>query len=419
MDRKRITKRIVDATRVPAEGEQRVWDTDLSGFCLRVYATGRKVYAVKYRLGAKQRWATIGEHGNPWTPDEARDEAEEIIRAAKKGLDAVAERKTRPTETVNELIDWYLKEGPRLKPAKRPASWAQDKSNLDRHVRPLIGRAVAAGISSHDLARMVSDITAGSTADDVKTGPRGRAIVRGGAGIAQRVYSTTRAMFSTAIEAGRMKGPNPASGLKLAARPAAERYLTDSQASDLIAALAALEAEGTITPRQAAIFRLLLMTGARRREIAALRWSEVDWDNKRLVLPPERTKAGGRSGTRMIALGASAISILRDLEKTRKGREPFVFPASKGRSGATTAEAKVWREKVLPKAKLEGVRIHDLRHSFASFALSDGASLALIGKALGHANSRATERYAKLSDDPVRDLAERIGSRLEYRDENG
>lgn len=412
MERKKLTKRVVDAASTPAAGEARVWDDALPGFCLRVYPTGRKVYAVKYRLGGSQRWATIGEHGKPWTPDEARDEATDILRAASRGVDLMAERKATPSIPVTDLIDRYLDEGPRDKPDKRASSWAQDKSNLNRHTRPLIGKLQAGKVTRSDISAMVADITAGKTAQDEKTGPRGRAIVRGGAGIAARVFSTTRAMFAWAIDKGFLPGPNPCGGVKLAARADAERFLTEKQAVGLLKALDELEGEGDLTKRQAAIFRLLLLTGARRREIAGLMWSEVDLEGERLILPPERTKAGGKRGNRRIALNSAAVAILSDLASGRKAREPYVFPASKGKSGATTAEAKLWREKVLPRAGLVGVRIHDLRHSFASFALADGASLAVIGKALGHATSRATERYAKLTDDPLRALAEKVGQRF-------
>lgn len=412
MERKRLTKRTVDAVTAPATGEARVWDDALTGFCLRVYASGRKVYALKYRLGAAQRWATIGEHGDPWTPDTARDEATDILRAASRGVDLLAERKAAPSMAVGDLIDRYLADGPGDKPGKRAASWAQDRSNLQRHTRPLIGTKRAGEVSRADITAMVAAITRGDTATDEKTKARGRAIVRGGAGIAARTFSTTRAMFAWAIEKGLLTGANPCGGVKLAARPDAERFLTEGQAGAIFDALADLEAEGAIQPRQAAIFRLLMLTGARRREIAGLMWSEVDLEGQRLILPPERTKAGGASGSRRIALNAPAVTILSDLARERRAREPYVFPASKGKSGATTAEAKVWREKVLPRAGLTGVRIHDLRHSFASFALADGASLAMIGKALGHATARATERYAKLSDDPVRAMAERIGKRF-------
>lgn len=411
MKRQKLTKRAVDAATVPATGESRVWDDELTGYCLRIYPSGRKVYALKYRVAGRQRWMTIGEHGNPWTPDDARATAKTALLEAGSGSDPSLKKRLRDDLTVSKLIALYLDEGPRSKPDKRAGSWASDRSNLERHVKPTIGRRLVSGLSKNDITRMTAAITNGDTAAIEKTKPRGRAVVTGGAGIAARCFSTARAMFAWSIEEGYSLAPNPCAGVKLAARPSAERFMSEVQALDLMKALAALEAEKVISTRQAAIFRLLLLTGARRVEIAGLRWSEVDFDRQRLVLPPARTKAGGKSGERRITLNTAAVAILKDLEKTRN-RDKFVFPATKGESGHTTAEGKVWREKVLPRAKLTGVRIHDLRHSFASFALADGASLALIGKALGHASSRATERYAQLADDPLRSMTELMADRF-------
>lgn len=411
MDKKRLTKRVVDAAAKPATGEVRVWDDDLAGFCLRVYASGRKVYALKYRVAGRQAWMTIGEHCEALTPDQARDIAKDALHLARKGTDPTAAKKVKDDLTVAKLIDLYLEEGPKTKPNKRDISWRQDRSNLMRHVKPILGKRLVSGLAKADLTRMVSAISAGETATVEKTKARGKALVTGGGGTAARSYSTARAMFSWAIEQGHTVGPNPCGGVKLAARPSVERFLSNDQALALLKALTELEAEGEISARHASIFKLLLMTGARRVEIAGLRWSEVDFERSRLVLPPERSKAGGKMGDRRITLNSAALAILRDLEKTRD-RALYVFPATKGASGHTTAEGKIWREKVLPRAKLPGVRIHDLRHSFASFALADGASLALIGKALGHASSRTTERYAQLADDPVREMAERMADRF-------
>lgn len=408
---RRLTKTVIDAVPIPATGEVRVWDKDLSGFCLRVYASGRKVYAIKYRVAGRQRWLTLGEHGNPWTAEKARADAATALLEASRGTDPAAEKRLRDDMTVAKLIALYLEEGPKAKPGKRAISWAQDKSNLNRHVKPLIGSRLVSGLGKSDLTGMVGAITVGKTATVEKTKARGKATVTGGGGTAARSYSTARAMFSWAIEEGYMKPPNPCGGVKLAARPSVERFLSLSQAMTLLKALSELEAEGEVSARHAAIFRLLLLTGARRTEIAGLRWSEVHFERACLVLPPERSKSGEKSGERRITLNDAAVTILKDLEKTKStGR--YVFPAIKGKSGHTTAEGKIWREKVLPRAKLPGVRIHDLRHSFASFALADGASLALIGKALGHASSRTTERYAKLADDPLRAMAEKMGERF-------
>ena len=426
MDKLKITKRVVDAASPPTSGERRIWDSEIAGFCLRIYPpslrpgaaapTARKVFAVKYRVKGVQRWLNLGEYGDgpgKLTPDEARKAAGAVIVDARRGIDASETRKREDGLTVTDLIERYLKEGPRDKADKRASSWASDRTNLERHVSPLIGTKRAADVDRDDINSMVADITTGKTARDVKTGKRGRSIVTGGAAVADRAFSITRAMFNWSIDKGLIDGPNPCAKIKRRILASVERFLSDEEAQRLIVALAGLEAEGAITPQQASIFRLLLLTGARRAEIAGLRWSEVDYDRKRIDLPISRTKAGGKNGERRIPLNAPAIAILKDLERTRTARAVYVFPATKGKSGHTTSEAKVWREKVITRAKLPGLRIHDLRHSFASFALADGASLYLIGKALGHASSRTTERYAHLADDPVRDMAETVGKRFE------
>ena len=183
----RITKRAVDSMTAPSEGEARIWDTDLKGFLLRVYPTGRKVYAVKCRVGRLQRIHTIGEHGSPWTPDMARKAAAEAIRLARAGRDPSAEKKAaKAALTVADLIDRYLADGPATKPAKRASTWAIDASNLDRHIRPLLGRKIANAVSKADAARSIRDIADGKTAKNERTGPRGRARVTGGEGVARR-----------------------------------------------------------------------------------------------------------------------------------------------------------------------------------------------------------------------------------------
>lgn len=425
MTKQKLTKRVVESAPVPTAGEGRIWDSEISGFCLRVYPGTevraghpardvRKIFAVKYRVRGIQRWLTLGEYGDgpsKLTADRARKEAASVVVDARRGIDPSEARRRIVGLTVSGLVELYLENGPDDKPTKRESSWAMDRTNLERHVVPLLGKLALDTVTRDHITSMIRSITAGKTAKDVKTKARGRSIVKGGAGIADRTYSTLRATFNWAIDKGHFAGPNPCSKVERKIRPAVERFLSESQARDLITALDDLEAQAMISERQGAVYRLLLLTGARRNEIAGLRWSEVDFDRRRLVLPPSRTKAGGRTGDRRIALNDMAFGILERLSKTR-GRSQFVFPASRGDNGYATSESKIWRDKVLPKARLEGVRIHDLRHSFASFALADGASLPMIGKALGHANSRATERYAHLSDDPVRALAERIGARF-------
>lgn len=431
--RAKISKRTVDAAAIPGEGESRIWDTELKGFCLRVYpesrkaAKGRKVYAVKYRVGRTQRWFTIGEHGSPWTPDGAREAADTVLHDAGKGIDhQAAKLERRADATVGELIDLYLAEGPTAKPSKRASSWAQDKSSLERHVRPLLGRKIARDLRPVDVTRMAKEITDGATAKDVKTGKRGRAIVRGGPAVAARTVATLSAMLAWGMAHGGLKAiANPASGAgaKLAKASPKERFLSSDEAAGLFAVISAMTAEKALNLAHADAFRLLMLTGARRSEIAGLRWSEVDFDRNRLLLPPERTKAGQKSGERRIALNSVAKEILvrrrADADaREAKGREerrnvppsPFVFPAHRG-EGHTIGLQKAWAN-VRTRAKLAGVRIHDLRHSYASFAIADGASLFMVGKALGHADSRVTERYAHLAGDALDLIAERAARRM-------
>jgi integrase len=256
------------------------------------------------------------------------------------------------------------------------------------------------------LARMGKDITDGATTADVKTVFRGRAIVRGGSGAAIRTLSTVKAMLNWAIAQGLLTD-NPAKGIELPRRPVKERFLSDVESIRLFETLLAMEADKSLNATHADVFRMLALTGARRTEIAGLRWSEVDLNRGRLVLPPSRTKAGEKTGDRRIALGSAARLIL---EVRRGSNETFVFPAHRG-GGHIVGLQKIW-ERVRTRAGLPGVRIHDLRHSYASFAIADGASLFMVAKALGHADTRVTERYSHIQGDALSDLAERAERRM-------
>ena len=419
----KISKRTVDAAKPPAEGEDWLWDTELKGFFLRVYSTGRKVYGVKCRAAGRQRIHTIGAHGDSLTPEEARAKAADALRRAREGDDPNREKRAaREALTVAALIDAYLTDGPATKPAKRESTWAIDASNLNRHVRPLLGKRVANDLTKADAARMVRDIAGGKTRKNEKTKARGLARVTGGEGTARRTKITAAAMFAWGVEHGLTKA-NPFVGVKLASAPVRERFLSKAEAGALLDAIAELEREEGLSGAFADALRLLLLTGARKTEILGLRWAEVDFERNRLTLPPDRTKAGGSTGERRIVLSPPALAIL----STRLGAvsaarndakakgdsfaEPeFVFPATRG--GGHAIGLRRAFAKACQRAGLTGVRVHDLRHSFASFAVADGASLFLIGKLLGHASARTTERYAHLSADPLQDAAAMVGRRI-------
>ena len=221
-------------------------------------------------------------------------------------------------------------------------------------------------------------------------------------------------MFAWGTEHG-LVATNPFAGIKLNRAPVRERFLSKDEAGRFLDAIAELRDKSLLSETFADALRLLLLTGARKTEILGLRWSEVDQLRNVLILPPERTKAGGKTGERRISLSAPALEILSRRRERSNAEIPatgslFVFPAARGEGHAIGLRRAF--TKVRAKANLEGLRIHDLRHSFASFAVADGASLFLIGKLLGHANARTTERYAHLSNDPLQDAANQIGRRI-------
>jgi integrase len=390
---------------------------------LRVYPSGRKVYAVKCRVGRIQRIHTIGKHGSPWSPDEARKAALEALQKARIGQDPSAEMKAAKTAlSVADLIDRYLADGPATKPAKRASTWVIDASNLNRHLRPLLGRKIANAVGKTDAARAIRDIADGKTEADVRTRPRGRARVTGGQGASRRTRNVAAAMFAWGIEHG-LCVSNPFVGVSLGSAPTRERFLTREEAGEFLDAIAKLRSMAAISNTFADALRLLLLTGARKTEVLGLRWSEVDMVRGLLVLPPDRTKAGGRTGVRRIQLSPPALEILKarhgqvggvtvefHVRNNPTAQHEFVFPAARG-EGHAVGLRRVF-QKVCAEAKLPGLRIHDLRHSFASFAVANGASLFLIGKLLGHASARTTERYAHLSGDPLQDAVTSIGREI-------
>jgi integrase len=402
----RLGKRYIESIEYPASGELRVWDSEIRGLFLRVYPTGKKVYALRYRAGDRQCTLNLGVHGSPQTPEGARAAAMEALSRLARGEDPTSERRARmAAKSVSELIDHYLTDGPATKPDKRQSTWEIDASNLNRHIRPLLGRRLADSITNAEAARAIHAIAEGKTASSQRAKKaRGRVNVTGGEGTARRTRTTAAAMFAWGIKHGLVK-TNPFSGIPTTSAPVREKFLTPSETAALFAALDDAEREEGASADCCDAVRLLLLTGARKTEIIGLRWSEVERERARLSLPPERTKAGGKTGRRYIALSTMALDIL-NRRATTDTASAFVFPA-KSSSGHLIALRRPFL-KICERAKLQNLRIHDLRHTFASAAIASGHSLFAVGKALGHANTRTTERYAHLTNDPLVALANSV-----------
>lgn len=397
-----INKRTINALKRSHGGlEAFLWDDRLPGFGARVKRSGVISYLIQYRNrhGLSRRY-TLGRHG-VLTPEQARQLAKDLLADVRKGADP-AELKSASREdlSIRELAKLYLEEGPAERPRKKASSWQADRSNIHRHIVPLLGRRKLHSITRNDVVRFQRDVTNGSTAADEKTGPRGRAIVQGGPGIAARATAVLAAILSFAVRRG-LRADNPARGVELNRLKKRERFLSGEEFSRLGEALSAAEAEG-INRNAVAALRLLMLTGARRNEICGLRWEWVDFDRSMLHLPDSKT------GAKTIPLGVPALELLALLKRSKKS--PWVFPAARG-YGHFAGLPRVWR-KITVAADLKNVRIHDLRHSFASVSVADGASIYILGKVLGHKQSRTTEKYAHLSSDPVRAIAESTSRKI-------
>lgn len=395
----KLTKRAVDAAK-PQGRDHFLWDSELTGFGLRVFASGRKSYLVQYKRGGRTRRVTIGQHG-AFTPEEARRRAAKLLTEVADGGDPAARREEeREDPTVAELCDLFLKEGAATLKDSTRATYA---SAIERHVKPVLGRRKVRSITPADVERLRNEIATGRTAADVRTGYRGRARVTGGRGIAERVVAYLGSIFAFAVRRKLRRGltpENPCHGVESLPGPKRlERFLTLAELSRLGDALAAAEREGANRAFIAAV-RLLVLTGCRRSEILKLRWSEVDIQRGRLRL------ADSKTGTKVVPLGAAALELLNSLPRTGD----YVLPAAGGQGHAVGLQ-KFW-ERLRQRAGLKDVRIHDLRHSFASVAVAGGASLYLTGRVLGHRQSRTTEIYAHLDDDPLRAVANRASAAI-------
>jgi integrase len=398
----KLTKRVVDSVKPdPAGKDLFLWDREVQGFALKVTGSGLRSYVLQYRNPhGRSRRIKIGVHGSPWTCEEARLRAIELLRGLALGVDPLSARaEAKAHFTVKQLGALYLEEGPARKPDKKQSSWDTDRAMIRRHITPLLGSMPLRALRREDVERFQIDVAAGKTAADEKTRARGRAIVTGGRSVARLAVAILAAMLEFAV-ARKLIQINPARGVKLFKPQRRERFLTHAEVTQIADTIVAMEAESKINPNFAAAIRLLLLTGCRKSEILNLKWEWVDFERKCLRLPESKT------GAKVVLLPAAAMAVLSGLDNTNE----WVLPAANG-NGPVRGLQKAWEE-VRRKANLPNVRIHDFRHSYASFAVADGATLFMIGKVLGHKQARTTEVYAHLSEDPVRALAERTAATI-------
>lgn len=305
-------------------------------------------------------------------------------------------------------------------PHKKPSGIAQDRRNLENHVIPLVGKLRVKSIERTDVARVMREVAHDTTAKDEKTKRQGRRIVRGGEIVANRVQALLSKMFALAEDWKlRPEGSNPCRGVRRYAEHKVERFLSNDELARLGAALSAAElgydlAKASSTKMggrhkvaassatSIAALRLLLLTGCRVGEILALRWQHVDLERRLLLLPDSKT------GAKSVFLSQPAIDLLLSL--TRQPGSEDVFPGE--RSGKPIVSLRKPWERICTSAAIKNVRLHDLRHSYASVGAAGGLSLPVIGALLGHAQPSTTARYAHLAASPLHHAADAIGTQI-------
>lgn len=431
----KLTRRALAAVR-PEEKPVTYWDADIAGFGLTVRPSDARSWVVRYRAGTGGRSGTLRQVviGNPetMTPEQARSAARDILANVRLGADPAAERaEARQAETFAEVAERWFAE--HVTPKRKPGTAAFYRNCLDVHVLPALGGKRASEITRQDVTRLHGAVAAGKGKGPKRPGSKRTAPekVRGGRVIANRVLATVAATYAWALDLGLVPpgSVNPAKGVEPFREEGRERFLTADEMARLGEVLRLAETEGLpwepdpekpearrkhapkaenrrvkIDPFAVAAIRLLMLTGARLREVLNLEWSHVDFGRGLLRLPDSKT------GKKTIVLGGAALLLLEGLP--RAGR--FVIASTSAGSKDERPRSDLnrpWRA-VREAAGLPELRLHDLRHSAAAVGAGAGLSLHQIGGLLGHTQARTTAKYAHLAADPQRRAADLIGNEV-------
>jgi integrase len=381
----KLTDAIVKGLHAPASGNRIEYDAELKGFGCRITAAGARSFILNYRTrSGRERRYTIGQHP-AWKVAAARTEAARLKHLIDLGGDPLADLELgRTAPTVADLCARY--ETDHL-PKKRASSQRDDRSKIARDILPALRHRKLAEVTFTDVDTIHRAITA-----------------RGSPYAANRTVALLSKMFSLAERWGWIpKGSNPAQGIERNQEVKRHRYLAADELERLTEALAKHPDQ-----HAANIIRLLLLTGARRGEVLAARWDQFDLTIGVWVKPGATTK---QKTDHRVPLSAPARRLLSDLYAEAGEGAEHVFPG--GRDNRHRVEIKrAWRD-LCKAAAIDGARMHDLRHTYASMLASANISLPTIGALLGHTQPQTTARYAHLFDDPLRAATERVGALVE------
>lgn len=383
----KLTASSVDALLPPETGQAFVWDSEMPGFGVRLSPGGRKAFIFQARINGKERRMTLGTFGRI-TAEMARKLARARAGEIASGIDPVQKRQAeeRQSTTVADLFRLWQQDRMIGPDPERPLkkSWRKDQSLYDRHLKPL-ARMRASEVTQAIAKRRFADVTR-------ESGPVE----------ANHVQRLGRAIWNhAAAQEPALVDSNPWKAIAANPERHREQWVKHDQLPALLAAFDSLDDQS-----HADLFRLCLLTGARSGNVKSMRWADVDLNRGTWTISGAEHKNG-----RAVSLGLTeqALGIL----SAREGCHPaWVFPAN-SKPGHVTNAAKSWRAVCKTYGDLLGIdavdlHLHDLRHTLASWLVSAGTSLAMVGRALGHASLQSTSRYSHLAPESVHSVMERV-----------
>ncbi len=400
---KNLTKRTVDAAAADA-GRYVIWDDTLKGFGLRVDPTNgkgeaRKTFIIRYRAGGGRagtlRQQNVGRYGTV-TVDQARKIARALLGAAQAGGDPIgaAKEKRKAGITVGEVCDWYLAQvdagrllGRRGQPIKS-STVRHDRSRIETHIKPLIGRRPVSTLTAQDLEDFQADVVEGKAQKRPRAAGVGRP-ASGGTGVARRSLSTVSSVFGHAVRK-RIIMSNPALGARKLAAPRKLLRLSLAQVGELGAALR----EADEHPSAKGAIRFMLLSGARISEALGTRYED-------LIPQGGLTLHDSKTGAQVRPIGKAALAMAAE------HGDGFLFPADGGKRPFVNTPKVL--ERITKKAGLVGITPHILRHSFASIAGELGYSELTIAGLLGHSAGSVTAGYVHL-DASLTAAADRVSA---------
>ena len=390
---------------IPEEDRDfQVFDTEIRGLSIRVMRSGERSFVLDYRFAGRQRRMVIGRWPE-WSVTAARERARELRRQIDEGTDPLGERGAmREAPRFKDMIDRYLAEHAST---LAPLSASDHRSFLTKLVAPHWGNKLVTEITPQDVTKLLNTIAQGR-ARPSKAKPNNRARKLKGKKPtpvrANRIGEVLRKMFNLAIQWG-WRADNPVSGFKKRVETARERFLSQEEIRRLADVLDAAEDQ-----RAANIIRICMLTGARVGEVRQARFEQFNLELGIWSKPATTTK---QRKTHRVPISADVAAIVRQRALMVRKGNPWLFPGDV--PGQPVKEIRRFWIKVQREANLPDVRIHDLRHTFASLLVSGGASLEMIGKLLGHSQMQTTLRYAHLMDSPLRAGVDAVAGMLRPR----